>query len=58
VLDNALHMAARRTQIDLTAERRKRLDERRRRAAALNSTFGALPNLQVPSRGEWEKRAT
>jgi hypothetical protein len=51
-------MAARRTQIDLTAERRKRLDERRRRAAALNSTFGALPNLQVPSRGEWEKRAT
>jgi predicted DNA-binding protein len=72
-------MAARRTQIYLTAEQRKRLDERRRRerrtmaelvraavdaylaersvdpATALDSTFGALPNLEVPSRDEWER---
>ncbi len=77
-LYNALYMAARRTQIYLTAEQRKRLDERRRRerrtlaelvrqaldaylndrsadpATALNSTFGALPNLEVPSRDEWD----
>ena len=76
--DNALYVAARRTQIYLTAEQRKRLDERRRRergtlavivrqavdayltdrsvdpATALNSTFGALPNLEVPSRDEWD----
>jgi predicted DNA-binding protein len=72
-------MAARRTQIYLTAEQRKRLDERRRRegrtlaelvreavdayltdrsvdpATALNSTFGALPKLEVPRRDEWER---
>ena len=72
-------MAARRTQIYLTAEQRKRLDEWRRRerrtlaelvreavdayladrpadpAAALNSTYGALPRLEVPSRDEWER---
>jgi len=70
-------MAARRTPIYLTAEQRKRPDERRRRerrtlaelvsealdayladrpvdrATALNSTFGALPKLEVPSRDEW-----
>jgi Ribbon-helix-helix protein, copG family len=74
-----LYMAARRTQIYLTAEQRKRLDERRRRerrtlaelvreavdaylaersvdpATALDSTFGALPKLEVPSRDEWER---
>jgi hypothetical protein len=74
-----LYMAARRTQIYLTAEQRKRLDERRRRerrtlaelvreavdayltersvdpATALNSTFGALPKLELPSRDEWER---
>ena len=74
-----LYMAARRTQIYLTAEQRKRLDERRRRerrtlaelvreavdayladrpadpATALNSTFGALPKFEVPSRDEWER---
>jgi hypothetical protein len=79
VLYTALYMAARRTQIYLTADQRKRLDERRRReqrtlaelvreavdayladrsvdpAAALNSTFGALPKLEVPSRDEWER---
>jgi hypothetical protein len=51
-------MAARRTLVYLAAELRKRLDERRRRAAALNSTFGTLPNLDVPSRGEWDRRAS
>jgi hypothetical protein len=72
-------MAARRTQIYLTEDQRRRLDERRRRerrtlaelvreavdayladrsqdpAAALSSTFGALPNLEVPRRDEWER---
>ncbi|HYR56192.1 MAG TPA: ribbon-helix-helix protein, CopG family [Myxococcaceae bacterium] len=72
-------MAARRTQIYLTADQRKRLDERRRRerrtlaelvreavdayltdrsvdpATALNSTFGALPKLELPRRDEWER---
>ena len=79
MLYTVLYMAARRTQIYLTAEQRKRLDERRRRerrtlaelvreavdaylaerpvdtAAALNSTFGALPKLEVPSRDEWDR---
>jgi hypothetical protein len=57
MLYNAMYMAGRRLQIDLTAQRRKRLDERRRRErrTALNSTFGALPNLVVPRRGEWER---
>ena len=74
-----LYMAARRTQIYLTAEQRKRLDERRRRerrtlaelvreavdayladrpadpVTALNSTYGALPKLEVPSRDEWDR---
>jgi hypothetical protein len=72
-------MAARRTQIYLTADQRKRLDERRRRerrtlaelvreavdvyladrsvdpATGLDSTFGALPKLEVPSRDEWDR---
>jgi len=79
MLYNVLYMAARRTQIYLTAEQRKRLDERRRRerrtlaelvreavdayltdrsvdpATALNSTFGALPKLELPRRDEWER---
>ena len=79
MLYNVLYMAARRTQIYLTAEQRKRLDEQRRRerrtlaelvreavdayltdrsvdpATALNSTFGALPKLELPSRDEWER---
>ena len=79
VMHTVLYMAARRTQIYLTAEQRKRLDERRRRerrtlaelvreavdayladrpadpATALNSTFGALPKLEVPSRDEWDR---
>jgi predicted DNA-binding protein len=72
-------MAARRTQIYLTAEQRKRLDERRRHdgrplaalirealdvyladrrsdaGPALDATFGALPDLKVPSRDEWDR---
>ena len=79
MLYTVLYMASRRTQIYLTAEQRKRLDERRRRerrtlaelvreavdayladrsvdpATALDSTFGALPKLEVPSRDEWER---
>jgi hypothetical protein len=79
MLYTVLYMAARRTQIYLTAEQRKRLDERRRRerrtlaelvreavdayladrsvdpGTALDSTFGALPKLEVPSRDEWER---
>jgi hypothetical protein len=79
MLYTALYMAARRTQIYLTADQRKRLDERRRRerrtlaelvreavdayladryvdpATALDSTFGALPKLEVPSRDKWER---
>ena len=76
---NALYMAARRTQVYLTQEQRRRLDERRRREQrsmaelvrealdaylanrssdpeqALDSTFGALPRLKVPTRGEWDR---
>lgn len=26
------------------------------RQAALDATFGAIPDLEVPSRGEWERR--
>ncbi len=74
-----LDMPATRTQIYLTADQRRRLDERRRRerrplaelireavdayltageidaATALDSTFGTLPDLEVPSRSEWER---
>jgi len=72
-------MAATRTQIYLTAEQRKRLDELGRREGktlaqvireavdafidqenpdvkkALDATFGAAPNLEVPSRDEWDR---
>jgi len=71
-------MALIRTQVYLTREQRRRLDERHRKerrplaelirealdfyladraadpVAALESTFGALPQLQVPSRDEWD----
>ena len=49
-------MAVRRNRVRLTAEQRRRLAESRRREQrdALNATFGALPNLVVPSRGDWE----
>ncbi len=79
MLYKAMYMAARRTQIYLTTEQRKQLDEKGRRerrtlaelvreavdayladrsvdpATALNSTFGALPQLKVPRRDEWER---
>lgn len=72
-------MAATRTQIYLTAEQRKRLDELGRREGrsladlirtavdaylgggpgapqdALKATFGTLPELDVPSRDEWDR---
>ena len=72
-------MAARRTQVYLTAEQRARLDEVRREDGrplaalvrdaidsyledmqpdvedALRETAGALPDLEVPGRGEWDR---
>lgn len=76
----ALYMAATRTQIYLTKEQRKRLDElsaqrgvtlahlvreavsayladRRGQdiEAALDATFGTMPDLEVPSREEWDR---
>jgi metal-responsive CopG/Arc/MetJ family transcriptional regulator len=79
VLYAVLYMAATRTQVYLTAEQRRELDElaRERGASlaelvreavdaylheshldmdkALDETFGALPNLTVPSRSEWDR---
>jgi len=53
-------MAARRTQTYLPAKQRKRRDGRRRRdkrmATALDSTFGAIPRLDLPSRDDWSRR--
>jgi metal-responsive CopG/Arc/MetJ family transcriptional regulator len=72
-------MAATRTQIYLTAEQRRRLDELGQREGkslaelirqavdeylryshadverALQETFGAIPDLEVPSRDEWDR---
>lgn len=78
MLYTALDMAATRTQIYLTAEQRRRLDERGliehrpmaeliREAveryladspdarSALAATFGSIPDLEVPSRDEWDR---
>jgi hypothetical protein len=78
VLYSVLYMAATRTQIYLTAEQRRRLDERGQLEGkglatlirdavdrylatppgterALDQTFGSLPDLEVPSRGEWDR---
>jgi hypothetical protein len=78
MLYTALYMAATRTQLYLTQEQRRRLDERGRRegramaslvreaidryldstpdtGVALDSTFGSLPDLEVPSRDEWDR---
>ncbi|MBX3031497.1 MAG: ribbon-helix-helix protein, CopG family [Chloroflexi bacterium] len=72
-------MSSTRTQIYLTDEQRRRLDERGRREghslahmvreavevylagepdlqAALDATFGAIPDLEVPSRDAWDAR--
>jgi predicted DNA-binding protein len=81
MLYTALYMASTRTQIYLTDDQRRRLDERGRRTgaplarmireavddylgddapdveAALNATFGALPDLELPPRDEWESDA-
>lgn len=78
-LYNALYMPSTRTQIYLTAEQRRQLDQRGRRTgapmarmireavdayltddrpdvqAALDETFGTLPNLEVPGRDEWDR---
>lgn len=71
-------MSSTRTQIYLTAEQRRRLDERGRLEGkamaslvrdaidrylavapesdrALDATFGSLPDLDVPARGEWDR---
>ena len=82
MLYTALYMAATRTQIYLTAEQRRRLDERAKRRgvslawvvrdainayldepdvdleAALDATFGTMPDLEVPSRDEWDRGYT
>jgi Ribbon-helix-helix protein, copG family len=79
VLYTVLYMAARRTQVYLTEEQRRGLDELARERGAslaelvreavhaylnesrldldsvLDETFGALPNLTVPSRSEWDR---
>lgn len=79
MLYNALYMSAIRTQVYLTEEQRKRLDELCRRehkslaqlireavdsflanarpdpAKALEESFGAIPDFEVPSRDEWER---
>lgn len=79
MLYTALDMSSTRTQIYLTSEQRRRLDERARREgktlaqvirdavdahlaeiggdarAALAATFGVAPNLEVPSRDEWDR---
>ena len=73
-------MAATRTQVYLTTEQRKRIDDLRARdgrslaevvraaldayldrsqpdaQTAFGDTFGAAPDLEVPSRDEWSQR--
>ncbi len=80
MLYTALYMASTRTQVYLTDEQRRLLDEVARRehrsmaalvrealdrylsevtvdpAAALESTFGLMPDLEVPPRDEWDER--
>jgi hypothetical protein len=79
VLYTALYMPSTRTQIYLTDDQRKRLDQRGRRSgaplarmirdavdtyladdepdiqAALDDTFGSIPDLEVPQRIEWDR---
>ena len=80
MLYTALYMASTRTQVYLTIEQRKRLDELGRKehrslaelvreavdaylavappspASALDATFGIAPDIDVPSRDEWDRR--
>jgi predicted DNA-binding protein len=78
MLYTALDMSATRTQVYLTEEQRRLLDERGRHedrslaslvreaidaylaatpdpAVALESTYGTLPDLEVPARDEWTR---
>ena len=79
LLYTLLYMAATRTQIYLTGEQRRRLDELARRDGkalaqlireavdayladsgpalerALAATFGGVPDLEAPSRDEWDR---
>lgn len=79
MLYTALYMASTRTQIYLTEEQRRRLDELSEREGkslaqlireavdaylgrrrpdleeVMDATFGALPDLEVPSRDEWDR---
>ena len=79
MLYTALYMPSTRTQIYLTDDQRKRLDQRGRRSgaplarmireavdgyladgepdvqAALDDTFGTIPDLTVPPRDEWDR---
>lgn len=80
MLYTALDMSATRTQVYLTVDQRRRLDERARRDGrtlahvireavdeylagepdleqVLDETFGSMPDLEVPARGEWARRA-
>lgn len=80
LLYTVLYMPATRTQIYLTVDQRRRLDQRGRRTGAplaamireaveayladdkididraLEESFGILPNLEIPSRDEWDRR--
>ena len=75
-----MYMPNKRTQLYLTEEQRRRLDDLGKRkgrkmaemvreavdsyladaavdfAAALESSFGSMPDLDVPSRDEWDRR--
>jgi len=79
VLYTALYMSATRTQIYLTSDQRRRLDELMKRegkslaalvrealdryldeqggdpSAALEASFGAAKNIEIPSRDEWRR---
>ena len=76
----AMYMTSKRTQLYLTEEQRRRLDDMGKRkgrkmaemvreavdaflagsgtglAAALDATFGTMPDLEVPSRDEWDRK--
>ena len=76
----AMYMTSKRTQLYLTEEQRRRLDDMGQRkgrkmaemvreavdcylvgagtglAAALEATFGTMPDLESPSRDEWDRK--
>lgn len=75
----AVYMTSKRTQLYLTEEQRRRLDDMGKRKgrkmaemvreavdsflaapatdvqSALDATFGTMPDLEVPSRDEWDR---